>query len=158
MKQWWQSICDGSALTVGAHRSDGQVVLVGPCRDPLLHSALHDLSANRSDVIWHGPCTHSRTLELISEADCMVLPTFHSGEGYPGVILEALVRAKPVITCALCPIVDLFSSARTSLLIPPRNPNALAEAMISVAESDELRPSLAKHGRPPASGGVAVEV
>jgi len=121
----------------------GVLDLVGPCKDPVLLSALQDFCGDRSDAIWHGPCSHSRTLELISEADCMVLPTFHSGEGYPGVILEALVRAKPVITCALRPIVELFSTAQASLLIPPRNPNALAEAMISVAESDELRLRLA---------------
>jgi glycosyltransferase involved in cell wall biosynthesis len=117
--------------------------IVGPCKDLALLSLLQDLCAGRTDIIWHGPCSHGRTLELISDSDCLVLPTFHAGEGYPGVILEALVRAKPVITCALRPLVELFSRARASLLVPPRDVGALAEAMISIASNDGLRTRLA---------------
>ena len=40
----------------------------------------------------------NRWTERLWEYDCLVLPTFHPGEGYPGVIAEAFVHEIPVIT------------------------------------------------------------
>jgi len=73
----------------------------------------------------------------LAQYDCLLLPTYLESEGYPGVVFEAYSVGIPLIITrwkALPEIVDETSG----ILIPPRNADALYEAMKRLVEDADL--------------------
>jgi glycosyltransferase involved in cell wall biosynthesis len=57
-----------------------------------------------------------------------VLPC-HAGEGLSNAILEAMAAGLPVVATTVGGNPELVADGRTGLLVPPRDPGALANAM-----------------------------
>ena len=60
--------------------------------------------------------------------DCLALPSLQ--EGTPISIIEALAAQTPVVACDVGGVSRLVQHERTGLLVPPRNPQALADAIV----------------------------
>jgi glycosyltransferase involved in cell wall biosynthesis len=60
-------------------------------------------------------------------ADLMVIPSL--SEGSPNALLEAMAAGVPVVSTAVGGIPEIVSHGETALLVPPRDPVALANAM-----------------------------
>lgn len=73
--------------------------------------------------------------ELVSESDVFVLPSV--SEALSCAILEALALGKPVIATRVGGTPEMMEDGRTGLLVPPRDPVALGNAIIRVL-SDPL--------------------
>jgi glycosyltransferase involved in cell wall biosynthesis len=70
----------------------------------------------------------------LAAADILVLPS-HS-EGTPNVVLEALASGRRVVATAVGGVPDLITSPALGALVPPRDPDALADAlMIALRQS-----------------------
>ncbi len=65
----------------------------------------------------------------------LVLPTYHSSEGHPGIIIEAMQVGIPVISSELRAIPELLTNGENGLLIEPQNVPALAVAMAFWADN-----------------------
>lgn len=65
---------------------------------------------------------------LLSAFEFLVLPSLF--EGFPFAVIEAFGMGIPVIATAVGGMRSLIINTETGLLIPPRNPGALAEAII----------------------------
>jgi glycosyltransferase involved in cell wall biosynthesis len=68
--------------------------------------------------------------ELVSLFDVFVLPSLW--EGLPSSILEAMALKKPVVATPVGGIPELVEPDVTGLLIPPNDPAALTEAVLTV--------------------------
>jgi len=66
---------------------------------------------------------------FLARSTLFALPSFYR-EGLPRTILEALASGRPVITTDLPGCRDAIVDGRNGRLIPPRNPVALAEAVV----------------------------
>lgn len=75
-----------------------------------------------------------------------VLPTFHR-EGIPRGILEAMSSARPVITTDTPGCREAVAHGRNGLFIPPRDVEALAEAMLSLARDRQRIQEMGEAGR-----------
>jgi glycosyltransferase involved in cell wall biosynthesis len=82
-------------------------------------------------VRYRGFLTHEQVSEKLWEYDCLLLPTFHPGEGYPGVIAEAFAHELPVIATNWLAIPEIVDS-ECGILIEPRDTGALIEAIASL--------------------------
>jgi len=71
------------------------------------------------------------------EADVFVLPSL--SEGVPKVLLEAMARALPVVTSRTGGIPDIVHNEISGLLVPPANVAALQDAVVRLAQDDDLR-------------------
>ena len=60
------------------------------------------------------------------------------------VIVEAMAAGTPTVASAVGGIPDLVQSKRTSLLVPPGDPEALARSLVSLATTPELGRRLAQ--------------
>jgi glycosyltransferase involved in cell wall biosynthesis len=69
---------------------------------------------------------------LYSACDLCVCPSFIEG-GLSQVALEAMAMRLPVIASDLIGVREIASPGETGLLVPPRDPEALARAILSVA-------------------------
>ncbi|HEY5925091.1 MAG TPA: glycosyltransferase family 4 protein [Kofleriaceae bacterium] len=75
-----------------------------------------------------------RIPSYLAAADILVLPS-HC-EGTPNVVLEALASGRRVVATAVGGVPDLITSPTLGTLVPPRDPDALADAiMIALRES-----------------------
>lgn len=64
---------------------------------------------------------------LLASADLLVLPSWV--EGLPLVVLEAMAAARPVVATSVGGVPELVADGETGLLVPPRDPEALARAV-----------------------------
>ncbi|MBM9538639.1 glycosyltransferase family 4 protein [Desulfobulbus alkaliphilus] len=74
---------------------------------------------------------------LLPQVDVMVLPSY--GEGVPRSLLEAAACGLPLIATDVPGCREVVRNGLNGILIPPRNPEALTEAMSRLAEDDGLR-------------------
>ena len=74
--------------------------------------------------------------ELLRAIDVFVLPSIGS-EGMPRVLLEAMAVGVPCIGTSVGGTPELLCNSDIGCLVPPRDADALAEAMITVANTPE---------------------
>ncbi len=75
----------------------------------------------------------------------VVMPSF--GEGFSTTILEAMASGRAVIATDVPGCRDVVLNQRTGLLVPPQDPDALAETIRTMIADQELRYTFAKAGR-----------
>lgn len=80
---------------------------------------------------------------IISICDLIVLPSLF--ESRPLIIMEAMALGKPIVATRVGGISELVEDEKTGLLVPPRNSEKLAEAILRLLKNKEL--SLEMGGR-----------
>lgn len=83
--------------------------------------------------------------QVLREAEIVVLPSYR--EGTPRVLLEAAALARPVIATDVPGCREAVVHERTGLLVPPRDPAALAEAIARLLADRPLRDRMGRAGR-----------
>ncbi len=76
--------------------------------------------------------------------DLFVLPSHTEGMGI--VLLEALASKVPVVATSVGGIPEIITSGKHGLLVPPKNPQALAEGVIELLEDINKKDSFVKAG------------
>jgi glycosyltransferase involved in cell wall biosynthesis len=128
----------GHAVLLSALAADGEVSRVsldvvggGPLRDELERRARELGLADR--IRFHGSLPEPRVLELMAEADLLVLPSVIARdgqmEGLPLVLVEALASGLPVVATDLSGVPELIDDGATGLLARPGDPAALRAAL-----------------------------
>jgi glycosyltransferase involved in cell wall biosynthesis len=74
----------------------------------------------------------------------MAQPEWHWG--VPNVIIEALAASHAVVTTRFGSVEELIRDGETGLIVPPRDPQALADALERLATDPTLRRRLADAG------------
>jgi glycosyltransferase involved in cell wall biosynthesis len=104
--------------------------------------------AERARLIPRQPL--ERVPLYMAAADILVLPS-HS-EGTPNVVLEALASGRRVVATAVGGVPDLLTSPTLGTLVPPGDPDALADALMIALRQPYDADQVAKLG---ARGGWA---
>lgn len=74
--------------------------------------------------------------QLISLFDVFVLPSLW--EGLPYVLMEAAALAKPVVVTDIDGVNELVKNMETGILVPPKDPESLARAVIYLLQNKEV--------------------
>lgn len=80
--------------------------------------------------------------KLLAASDVLVLSSDY--EGVPLTVLEAMAAGKPVIATAVGGVPELVEDEVTGILVPPRNPEALARGILRLARDPDLRQRMGK--------------
>lgn len=67
-------------------------------------------------------------------------------EGFPNVILEAMARARPVVSTRVGGVPEAVEEGRTGFLVPPRDPQEMASALIRLLEDPVEAGEMGKRG------------
>jgi len=86
-------------------------------------------------VFYRGILFPEQVPAVLADHDALLLPTFYSGEGYPGAIIEAYAAGLPVICTRWMDLPELVDES-SGILIEPRSAAALVEAMRRLTEDD----------------------
>jgi len=90
--------------------------------------------------------TRSDIPELLTDADAFVLSS--AWEGMPNVVMEAAAASLPVVCTDVGGGSELVVEGRSGFLVPPGNPEALAEAMERMMRlPDDKRKAMGRYGR-----------
>ncbi len=89
--------------------------------------------------------------QSLDGSDLLVLPS--RSEGMGRVVIEALLRGRPVVGAKVGGIPDLVDDGVNGLLAAP-DPSAVAAALVRVLTDDDLRARLTAHARPSAEQWV----
>ncbi|MSM40129.1 MAG: glycosyltransferase [Geobacter sp.] len=94
-----------------------------------------------SDIYFAG--WQSNPYAFFARADIFVLSSHN--EGFGNVIVESMCCGLPVISTD-CPggPAEILGDGEYGILVPPNNPEALADAILRVLQNDELRQFLAR--------------
>lgn len=92
-----------------------------------------------------GDVSREQLADEYVNADLFCLPSVQEGFGI--VFLEAMAAGLPVVACRAAAIPEVVEDGVTGVLVPPRDPRALAEAMRDLLASAERRRALGEAGR-----------
>lgn len=124
-------------------RNDCELFLIGD--GPSHEQVLQSVRSRRIQSRVYCPGYSSRRLEELKCFDVFVLPSLM--EGLPRCVMEAQAAGVPVVATDIDGTRELVKPWQTGLLVPPRNPAALAEAINCILDSPELAAKLSDAGR-----------
>lgn len=81
---------------------------------------------------YKGALSSNQVLPILSQYDVLLLPTYWKGEGYPGIIIEALSLGIPAIATNWAGIPEIIENNKNGILIPVRDLIALEKAILSI--------------------------
>jgi glycosyltransferase involved in cell wall biosynthesis len=96
-------------------------------------------------VTFSGHLHRDALFQEYSDADVLVLPSL--SEGTPRVLVEARAFGCPVIATAVGGVPDSVTEGVDGLLVEPRNPEAIALAIVRLIDDSELRDRLQSVGQ-----------
>jgi glycosyltransferase involved in cell wall biosynthesis len=123
---------------------DALFLLVG--RDAGAMPAVRDRIAAlglEKHVILAGP--RADTKGILAASTLAVHPSHQ--EGFPNTVLEAMAAGKAVVAAGAGGTVEAVEDGRTGILVPPRNPEALAEALLRLLRDPACARRMGEAGR-----------
>lgn len=126
-----------------------EIIGDGPLRDDL---EVQVVSQNlREQIHFAGEQSQKYVLTALRHCDVFALASNIDERGasdvFPTVIAEAMATGKPVISTTVAGIPELVVNGDTGLLVPPRDPHALADAMKRLGGDENLRNNFGRAGR-----------
>jgi colanic acid/amylovoran biosynthesis glycosyltransferase len=140
-----------AAQLLAAAGVDFRLILAGDgmLRWPLKWLAFRLKIADR--ILFPGFVVHDKVAELLAGSDIFIMPSVvaPSGDrdGLPTVILEALAHRLPVVATSVSGIPELIEDGVTGLLVPERDPGAIAAAVQRLIADRGMALVLAESGR-----------
>ncbi len=86
-----------------------------------------------------------RPVELLPALDVFVLPSLMEGMGLA--VLEAMLAGLPVVASRVGGVRELVAEGETGLLVPPADPQSLADALMRLLGDPDLARRLGEAGR-----------
>lgn len=105
-----------------------------------------DLESWSQDGIIN-PLGHvSNMAERLKDIDIVVLPTVY-GEGVPRILIEAAAAGLPIIATDVPGCREIIADGVNGFLVPKKDPQALAKAIITLLNRADLRDLMGQAGR-----------
>lgn len=114
-----------------------------------LPAATLDIVGVRGDfgrgVTAHGLLDRDRLAELYARARVFCLPSCY--EPYGLVLIEAMAHGVPCVGTSVQAIPEILDEGRAGMLVPPRDPERLAKALLELLRDHDVATKLAAAGR-----------
>jgi len=125
------------------------IIGFGPL-EPYLRKKIVSLGLSER-VELTGPRTLSQIFSALHDADVFVLPSVQARDGgmdnLPTVLMEAMAMQLPVVSTRTAGIPEMVVDGETGLLVPERNPAALATAVRALLSDPARARQMASAGR-----------
>lgn len=137
---------DAAALVKQAH-PDARMVLVGD-NDPASPASIPTVQLRRwaeSGIVeWWG--RRDDMPGVLAAATVVCLPSFYR-EGIPRVLIEAAACGRPIVTTDAAGCREIVRHGENGLLVPPKDADALARAIIELLNDPARRARMGASGR-----------
>lgn len=127
-------------------RDDAHLVVIGKPRDGSTVPAVIDRLGLEGHVQFVSGVSDERIVELYAEAQIAVVPSLYEGFSLPAV--EAMASGVPLVATTGGALPEVVGTdGDTGLLVEPDDPGALAAAIGTLLDDEDLRDRLAAKGR-----------
>jgi glycosyltransferase involved in cell wall biosynthesis len=157
-------------LCIGTlHEVKGQTYLIEACRllamrgldftchfvadGPDMEALMRQVAESKLDnrMQFHGRLARQQVVALLHKADVLATPSVPTKngrqEGIPVVLMEAMGSGVPVVASNISGIPELVEDGKNGFLVPPRDAQALANALDRLYYHAELRRHFGAAGR-----------
>jgi glycosyltransferase involved in cell wall biosynthesis len=143
----------GAFARVAAERPDAVLLLVGdgPVR-PEIEALVAALSLQRQVQL---PGWIDNLAPLYATIDICALSSLN--EGTPVALIEAMAAGRAVVATRVGGVADVVEAGCTGLLVPPRSPEILGDALLRLAGDPEKRLQIGRAGREAVVGRFSPE-
>lgn len=125
-----------------------QLTIVGTGPMEQNWKALADALGVAARVQWLGALSDDALRAQYAACDVFVLPCSERSEAFGAVQLEAMAAQRPIVSCDVnTGVAWVNQHEATGLVTPPKNPQALAQALGRLLQDDALRHKLGAAGR-----------
>ncbi|MBK9206884.1 MAG: glycosyltransferase family 4 protein [Anaerolineales bacterium] len=127
-------------------KMDARIVLAGepdPGNPASIDVKILNQWVDEGLVEWWGWQADMRA--AFAACHVVTLPSF--GEGIPTVLLEAAACGRPIVTTDVPGCRDVVQDGVNGLLVPPRDSQALAAALLTLLGNESLRSQMGRAGR-----------
>jgi glycosyltransferase involved in cell wall biosynthesis len=97
----------------------------------------------RKNIIFTG--WRKDVTEILNLFDILVLPSLNEGMGK--VLIEGMALGKPIVASSVGGIMDLVENGVNGILVPPKDSDALEEAILKLIRNKNLAQELGKNGK-----------
>ncbi len=109
---------------------------------------LSAIAQQSSTIHLLGQVTNAEKMALIAGCKALILPSHLRSEAFGVVLIEAAMCAKPMISCEIGTGTSFVNlDHKTGFVVPPKSPNALANAMQKLITDDDLTKTMGKAAR-----------
>jgi glycosyltransferase involved in cell wall biosynthesis len=98
-------------------------------------------------VRFAGFVEHDRVPDYLNQMDIFVVPSVLSSETFGVAAVEASACQLPVIASNIGGLPEVVVEGETGFLVPPRNPQAIAEKLVLLMRNENRRRTMGKAGR-----------
>lgn len=111
-----------------------------------------------SRVVWAGEVSDIELPAYYDACKIFVLPCSERSEAFGLVQLEAMAAGKPVVSCDVnTGVAWVNQNEHTGLVVPPKNPQALADALARLLHDANLRARMGAAGKERVAAEFTVE-
>jgi len=126
---------------------EARFALLGDCREAMPDAVPRAWLAARADegvLEWWGRRTDMA--RVMAGCHVVCLPSSY-GEGVPKVLIEAAAAGRPIVASDIPGCREIVEDGRNGLLVPPRDADALADALERLIGDRDLRERMGREGR-----------
>lgn len=135
------------AISMAARKEPITAVIIGP-GDQKPYRELADRLGVGRNVVFTGYVSEEVKIGALDASTALVLPSISNYvEAFSLAITEAWARSKPVVASTVGEIPYRVRHMDNGLLAPPKNPKALADAMLQLIRDRKLGEKLGAEGR-----------
>lgn len=135
-------------LRLVKEKTNVRLLLVGKFEENL--DPVKDITRERIDttpeIQYAGPQFGDDLLAYYAASDCFVFPSYR--EGFPNTVLEAGAMGLPSIVTDINGSREIIENGKNGIIIPPKDVDALYEAMKYVVENKNALNRMAEVSRP----------
>lgn len=133
---------------IHSHNLNTRLWLVGAYEDSLdpISNETRQIIADNDGIEAVGVKRGDELLAYYAAADCFVFPSYR--EGFPNTVLEAGAMGLPSVVTDINGSREIIIEGFNGVIIPPRDEQALFEAMTEMLDNTEKRKEMATNARP----------
>ena len=124
---------------------DCRLIVVGPGTRLRRKYQKRVRQRNLKDVVFVGPVSYEELPRYYKTADIFCSPATGS-ESFGVVLLEAMATGKPIVASNIDGYAGVLTHGAEGLLVPPKDRNRLAQALISLITDEPLRQQMGAQG------------
>jgi len=126
---------------------DTKLIMAGiGTQDKGLKTLSRSLGVNHN-IEFVGKVPHENVPDLLAKVDIFVMPSIYDSESFGVAAVESAAMEIPVVATQVGGVPEVVLDEKTGILVDPRNVQQLADAIIRLIESPELRREMGKNGR-----------
>jgi glycosyltransferase involved in cell wall biosynthesis len=133
-------------LLVDKNKKLKLLVVGGGTKDIELRKLTKKLGIEKQ-TIFQGKVDHDDIAFYHNQMDIEVYPSIIDGESFGVSVVEACACENPVVVTNVGGFPEVVENGKTGFVIPPKNPQMLANAIENLLLNEELRKKIGKAGR-----------